>query len=98
MATTPDNLYQEVKTELADFKGFLNTNVPVIKPAVQALRAAMRGYEVRGIPRVLLMAFVRDQANLGFDYLEEFVDGDPELKRLVTGRTRSSLTLAHGCH
>ncbi len=39
MATTPDNLYQEVKTELADFKGFLDTGVPVIKPAFQALRA-----------------------------------------------------------
>lgn len=41
MATTPDNLYQEVKTELTDFKGFLDTNVPVIKPAVQALRALL---------------------------------------------------------
>src|SRR5438477_9117058 len=41
MATTPDNLYQEVKTELADFKWFLDTNVPVIKPAIQALRALL---------------------------------------------------------
>lgn len=39
MATTPDNLYQELKTELTDFKGFLDTETPVIKPAFQALRA-----------------------------------------------------------
>jgi hypothetical protein len=39
MATTPDNLYQDVKTQLTDFKGFLDTGVPVIKPAFQALRS-----------------------------------------------------------
>lgn len=64
--------------------------------SLQAVRAAMRGYAVRGIPRVLLMAFVRDQAGIAFEYVQEFVDGDPELRRLVANRTRTTLTLAHG--
>jgi hypothetical protein len=64
--------------------------------AVQAVRAACRGYPVRGVPRVLLMAFVKDQAGIAFEYVQEFVDGDPELRKLVAGRTRSSLTFAHG--
>ena len=34
-----DNLYQELKNELQQFKTFLDQNVPTIKPAVQALRA-----------------------------------------------------------
>lgn len=32
-----DNIYQELKDVLEDFKGFLDTNVPTIKPAIQAL-------------------------------------------------------------
>ncbi|HEY9640154.1 MAG TPA: hypothetical protein V6C57_06700 [Coleofasciculaceae cyanobacterium] len=31
------NLYQELKDVLQDFKSFLDTNVPTIKPAIQAL-------------------------------------------------------------
>ena len=31
------NLYQELKDALKKFKDFLDTNVPVIKPAIQAL-------------------------------------------------------------
>lgn len=31
------NLYQELKDVLQDFKTFLDTNVPTIKPAIQAL-------------------------------------------------------------
>jgi hypothetical protein len=31
------NLFQELKDVLQDFKDFLDTNVPVIKPAIQAL-------------------------------------------------------------
>jgi hypothetical protein len=31
------NLYQELKDALQEFKDFLDTNVPVIKPAIQAL-------------------------------------------------------------
>lgn len=63
---------------------------------VQALRAAMRGYPIRGIPRVLLMSLVLDQAAIAFEYLTEFVDGDPELRKLVSRRSRTSLTFAHG--
>ena len=33
----PSNLYQELKDALQEFKDFLDTNVPVIKPAIQAL-------------------------------------------------------------
>src|SRR5207249_4316490 len=34
--------------------------------AVQAIKAACRGYPVRGIPRVLLLAFVKEQAGIAF--------------------------------
>jgi len=66
--------------------------------ALQALRAACRAYPtVRGIPRVLLLAFVREQAGVAFEYVEEFVDKDRELKKLVTGtRSKDTLTFAHG--
>jgi len=37
MATTPQNLFDELKTVLNDFKTFLDTNVPVIKPAIQTI-------------------------------------------------------------
>ncbi|WP_020669584.1 hypothetical protein [Amycolatopsis nigrescens] len=32
-----ENLFEELKAVLADFKGFLDENVPVIKPAIQAI-------------------------------------------------------------
>src|SRR5258705_513036 len=57
--------------------------------ALQAVKAACRGYlGVRGIPRVLLLAFVREQAGVAFEYVAEFFDGDRELRALVTNRTR----------
>jgi len=39
---------------------------------------------------------VKDQAEVAFEYVQEFLDGDHELKKLITRRTKSSLTLAHG--
>jgi len=33
-----DNLYEDLKKALEDFKSFLDTNVPVIKPAIAALQ------------------------------------------------------------
>jgi hypothetical protein len=33
------NLFQELKDALTEFKTFLDTNVPVIKPAIQALKS-----------------------------------------------------------
>lgn len=39
MAT--NNLYQDLKTALEQFKTFLDTNVPVIKPAIAALATAV---------------------------------------------------------
>ena len=35
------NLYQELKDALQEFKTFLDTNVPVIKPAIQALKSVV---------------------------------------------------------
>src|SRR5215210_2726149 len=35
----PANLYEELKDVLQDFKDFLDTNVPTIRPAIQALRS-----------------------------------------------------------
>jgi len=35
----PTNLFQELKDVLTEFKTFLDTNVPVIKPAINALAA-----------------------------------------------------------
>lgn len=32
-----DNLFEQLKTVLQDFKDFLDTNVPTIKPAIRAL-------------------------------------------------------------
>jgi hypothetical protein len=37
----PQNIYQELKDALQEFKSFLDTNVPVIKPAIQALRSVI---------------------------------------------------------
>jgi hypothetical protein len=34
-----DNLYQDLKNALQEFKDFLHGNIPTIKPAYQALRA-----------------------------------------------------------
>lgn len=65
--------------------------------AVQAVKAACRGYAaVRGIPRVLLLAFVKEQAGVAFEYVSGFFDADAELRRLVTRRSKDNLTLAHG--
>jgi hypothetical protein len=65
--------------------------------ALCAVRAACRGYaSVRGVPRVLLLAFVKEQAGISFDYVSEFFDRDRELRKLITGRTKAELSLAHG--
>lgn len=65
--------------------------------AVQAVKASCRGYAaVRGIPRVLLLAFIKEQAGVAFEYVTGFFDADAELRRLITQRTNTSLTLAHG--
>lgn len=37
----PSTLFDELKTALGQFKGFLDTNVPVIKPAIAALSTAV---------------------------------------------------------
>ncbi|MFN8475294.1 MAG: hypothetical protein U0822_24135 [Anaerolineae bacterium] len=39
MATTPTNLFDDLKSALTTFKNFLDQNVPTIKPAIQALRS-----------------------------------------------------------
>lgn len=39
MATTAANLFEDLKSALTTFKDFLDQNVPVIKPAIQALRS-----------------------------------------------------------
>jgi hypothetical protein len=65
--------------------------------ALCAVKAACRGYAgVRGLPRVLLLAFVKEQAGVAFEYVSEFFDQDRELRALATSRTRDSITLAHG--
>src|SRR5712692_6886703 len=65
--------------------------------ALCAVKAASRGYlGVRGIPRVLLLAFVKEQAGIAFEYVQEFMDRDRELRKLIASRTKSELTLAHG--
>jgi hypothetical protein len=65
--------------------------------ALQAVKAACRGYlGVRGVSRVLLLAFVLEQSGIAFDYVSEFFDRDRELRRLIVGRTRTELTLGHG--
>jgi len=65
--------------------------------ALQAVKASCRGYAaVRGIPRVLLLAFVKEQAGVAFEYVSGFFDKDRELRKLITRRTNTSLTLAHG--
>ena len=35
------NLYEELKQHLTEFKSFLDTNVPIIKPAIVALRSVV---------------------------------------------------------
>jgi hypothetical protein len=64
--------------------------------AVQAVRAGCRGYQVRGVPRVLLLAFVKEQAGIAFEYVREFFDKDTELRELVIDRKRDTLELGHG--
>lgn len=41
MATTAANLFEDLKSALTTFKDFLDQNVPVIKPAIQALRSVI---------------------------------------------------------
>src|SRR5437588_6462220 len=41
MATTPESLYQDVKTQLIDFQGFLKDHRDEVKPSVQAIRAVL---------------------------------------------------------
>ncbi len=41
MATTPANLYEDVKTQLQDFQKFLDKNKGDVKPAIQAIRAIL---------------------------------------------------------
>jgi hypothetical protein len=65
--------------------------------AVQAIKFACRGYaNVRGITRVLLLAFVKEQAGVAFEICSEMFDQDRELRKLISGRTKTELTLAHG--
>jgi hypothetical protein len=64
--------------------------------AVQAIKAACRSYDVRGIARVLLLGFVKEHAGIAYEMDEQFVDGDRELRKLVTSRTRSEMNFAHG--
>lgn len=65
--------------------------------ALQAVKASCRGYvSVRGIPRVLLLALTKEQSGVAFEYCESFFDADRELRKLITRRTTTSLTLAHG--
>jgi hypothetical protein len=39
----PQNLYQDLKNALEQFKGFLDTNAPVIKPAIGPINTALGG-------------------------------------------------------
>lgn len=66
--------------------------------AVQAVKAACRAYpNVRGIPRILCLAFTKDQAGLIYEYVVEFFERDRELKKLMVQPTRRrSFDLAHG--
>jgi hypothetical protein len=65
--------------------------------ALQGVKASCKAYpNVRGVPRVLLLAFVKEQAGVSFEMVEEMFDGDKELRKLITARTTTSLTLAHG--
>lgn len=41
MATTPANLFEELKTALTTFKQFLDSNVGTIKPAITALKSVV---------------------------------------------------------
>jgi hypothetical protein len=64
--------------------------------AVQAIKFACRGYaNVRGVPRVLLLAFVKEQAGVAFEIVSEMFDEDRELRKLIVGRTKNELTLSH---
>lgn len=65
--------------------------------SVQAIKYACRGYaNVRGVPRILLLAFVISQAGVSFEIVSEMMDEDRELRKLIVGRTKNELTLAHG--
>lgn len=65
--------------------------------ALQGVKASCKAYpNVRGVPRVLLLAFVKEQAGVSFEMVEEMFDGDKELRKLIVARTQTSLTLAHG--
>ena len=73
-----DNLYQDLKKALADFKSFLDTNVATIKPAYQAVRAVVPRIEdlVNGL--IDLLGKIRTEiANLN-------VTGIPGLDQITT--------------
>jgi phage-related protein len=85
---TPTNLFQELKDLLTEFKGFLDTNVPVIKPAINALAALIPQINELITKLVDLMGKLKteidklDVANIpGLDKVSEFTT---QVKNLLT--------------
>jgi predicted PurR-regulated permease PerM len=57
------NLYQELKDALQEFKDFLDTNVPVIKPAIQALSSMIPQINELIDKLISLMGDLRNEIN-----------------------------------
>ena len=84
------NLFEEMKTVLTDFKSFLDTNVPTIKPAVQALASI--------VPKIVelidLLVGLMGKIKAEIDKIK--LNGIPGLDKVseFTGKIKSFLTTA----
>lgn len=86
------NLYQDLKNALNDFKTFLDTNVPTIKPAVQALKSI--------VPQIgtLLTSLISLMGKLKTEIQGINVGSIPGLSQIAafTASAKTLLTTAEG--
>jgi hypothetical protein len=86
------NLYQDLKNALNDFKTFLDTNVPTIKPAIQALKAI--------VPQIgtLLTSLIDLMGKLKTEIQSINVGAIPGLDKVAafTASAKTLLTTAEG--
>lgn len=63
--------------------------------SVVAVQAAVQRYSLKTPAHVLFLAFVRDQASIGYELVKEWFAKDEDLQQLVKSSRRDRLTLHH---
>ncbi len=62
---------------------------------VCAVQAAVQRYNLKTPAHILFLAFVRDQASIGYELVKEWFEKDPDLAQLVKSSRRDKLVLYH---